>query len=135
MEDQDGNAIYLPPSENKAVIKALAFFEKGKAALKRQNYEEALVILLEADQQFSTCQSKILESVDNYAYLNIDIVWCYLCLKVRWSFFLHIKIKYILLERFTSTWREKKARSYRENPEKDLRGEYDKSYALERQRS
>ncbi|KAL5278315.1 NUB1 family protein [Megaselia abdita] len=81
MEDQDGNAIYLPPSENKAVIKALAFFEKGKAALKRQNYEEALVLLLEADEQFSTCQSKILESVDNYAYLNIDIVWCYLCLK------------------------------------------------------
>ena len=89
MEDQDGNAIYLPPAENAAIIKALAFFEKGKAAMKRSNYEEALILFLEADQLFSTCQSKILESVDNYAYLNIDIVWCYLCLKVR-CFFMKI---------------------------------------------
>lgn len=96
MEDQDGNAVYLPPSENKAVIKALAFFEKGKAALKRNNYEEALVLLLEADSQFSSCQSKILESVDNYAYLNIDIVWCYLCLKVSETQLSEQKINKIL---------------------------------------
>lgn len=83
MEDQDGKAIYLPPSENEAIMKALAYCEKGKAAMKRKHYEEALVLFLEADQQFSTCTAKILESVDNYAFLNIDIVWCYLSLKVR----------------------------------------------------
>lgn len=49
--------------------------------MQREDYEEALLLLLEADEQFSTCDSKLLESVDNYALLNLDIVWCYMCLK------------------------------------------------------
>lgn len=81
MEDQDGNPIYLPENERKALMLGLALYEKGRAALKKENYREALPLLLEADEEFATCQSKLLESVDNYALLNLDIVWCYLCLK------------------------------------------------------
>ncbi|XP_067636364.1 NEDD8 ultimate buster 1 [Eurosta solidaginis] len=81
MEDQEGNPVFLPPNENRALLMAMGYCEKARAAMKRQHYDEALILLLEADEQFSTCNSKFLESVDNYALINLDIVWCYLCLK------------------------------------------------------
>ncbi|XP_055371078.1 NEDD8 ultimate buster 1-like [Condylostylus longicornis] len=81
MEDQDGNLLHLPPNERNSIILALALYEKGRSALKRREYEEALVLFLESDEEFSSCQSEILNKVDNYALLNLDIVWCYLCLK------------------------------------------------------
>lgn len=83
MEDQDGNAINLPPEEKRALMMALAMNEKGRAALKRENYNEALIFLLEADQEYKTCNSQLLGAVDNYALLNLDIVWCYLMLHVN----------------------------------------------------
>lgn len=82
MEDQDGNAVHLPPDEKKAITMALALYEKGRTVLKRGEFAEALVLFLESDEEFSKCNSGILNSVDNYALLNLDIVWCYLCLKV-----------------------------------------------------
>ncbi|EDX03069.2 NEDD8 ultimate buster 1 [Drosophila yakuba] len=81
MEDQNGSQVYLPPSEHKALLMGLGFCEKARAAMHREHFEEALLLLLEADAYFSGCDSKFLESVDNYALLNLDIVWCYLCLK------------------------------------------------------
>lgn len=61
---------------------ALAMHEKGKVELKKENYAEALLLLLDADNEFSHCGSNLLQNVDNYALLNLDIAWCYLCLKV-----------------------------------------------------
>lgn len=81
MEDQDGNAVHLPPEEHKSLMLALAIHEKGKAALKRNHFNEALFFLLEADTEFSHCKSGLLASVDNYALLYLDIVWCYLKLR------------------------------------------------------
>ncbi|EDW84976.1 uncharacterized protein Dwil_GK12848 [Drosophila willistoni] len=81
MEDQDGNAIFLPPNENRSLLMAMGLCEKARAAMRRENYDEALLLLLEADEHFAVCNSQFLESVDNYALLNLDIVWCYLCLK------------------------------------------------------
>ncbi|XP_058462169.1 NEDD8 ultimate buster 1-like [Malaya genurostris] len=81
LEDQDGNALHLPALEKKALLMALTLYEKGKVALRKENYEEALLLFLEADSDFRTCNSQFLTVVDNYALLNMDIVWCYLCLK------------------------------------------------------
>ncbi|XP_017109096.2 NEDD8 ultimate buster 1 [Drosophila bipectinata] len=81
MEDQNGSPVFLPPAENRALLMGLGFCEKARAAMQREDYEEALLLLLEADERFATCNSQFLESVDNYALLNLDIVWCYLCLK------------------------------------------------------
>ncbi|KAL7744191.1 hypothetical protein ACLKA6_009164 [Drosophila palustris] len=81
MEDQDGNPVFLPPNENRALLTGMGYCEKARSAMHREDYEEALLLLLEADEQFNACNSKFLESVDNYALLNLDIVWCYLCLK------------------------------------------------------
>ncbi|XP_063704634.1 NEDD8 ultimate buster 1 [Culicoides brevitarsis] len=81
MEDQQGNRIYLPDAENKALKLGLALHKKGRVYLNQENFNLALVLFLEADEQFRTVASSLLESVDNYALLNLDIVWCYLCLK------------------------------------------------------
>lgn len=87
MEDQSGNTVHLPPDERRAIMIALALHEKGKAALKREQFSEALVWLLEADEEYKRCASSLLQSVDNWALLNLDVVWCYLCLKVGRVFF------------------------------------------------
>ncbi|KAJ9594376.1 hypothetical protein L9F63_014199, partial [Diploptera punctata] len=79
--DQAGNTLNLPPEEKKALVIAMSLHEKGRAALKKQDYSLALVLLLEADKEFSRCQSQLLKSVDNYALLNLDVAWCYLCLR------------------------------------------------------
>ncbi|XP_075156008.1 NEDD8 ultimate buster 1 [Haematobia irritans] len=81
MEDQDGNPVFLPPAENRALLMGMSYYEKARAAMKREQYDEALILLLESDEKFVACNSKFLESVDNYALVNLDIVWCYLCLK------------------------------------------------------
>ncbi|BFG01733.1 NEDD8 ultimate buster 1 [Drosophila madeirensis] len=81
MEDQDGNPVFLPPEENRSLLMALGFCEKAKTAMRREDYEECLLLLLEGDEKFAACQSSFLESVDNFALLNLDIVWCYMCLK------------------------------------------------------
>lgn len=82
IEDQDGNLIHIPPEEKKAIMMALAIHEKGRAALRRNAYNDALIFLLEADSEYRICNSQLLETVDNYALLNLDIVWCYIMLKV-----------------------------------------------------
>jgi len=81
MEDQDGRPIFLPPDENRSLLMAMSMYEASRAAIRREHFDEALLLLLEADELFSRCNSNILEAVDNYALINLDIVWCYLCLK------------------------------------------------------
>jgi hypothetical protein len=52
MEDQKGNPIILPQKEKKTLMLALALHEKGRSALKKENFSEALILLLDADKEF-----------------------------------------------------------------------------------
>lgn len=81
LENQDGSKVYLPKEERERLMMGLALYEKGRAAMQRENYTEALVLFLEADEEFCAGESRLFASVDNYALLNLDIVWCYFCLK------------------------------------------------------
>ncbi|XP_053670259.1 NEDD8 ultimate buster 1 [Anopheles nili] len=81
LEDQSGNAIFLPKDEKKALLMGLTLYEKGKVAMKAGRHEEALLLMLEADHDLCACNSELLNVVDNYALLNMDIVWCYLLLQ------------------------------------------------------
>ncbi|XP_065159726.1 NEDD8 ultimate buster 1-like [Atheta coriaria] len=81
LEDQHGNVIQIPAHEKQALMVAIALHEKGRSALKREDYARALVFFLDADRGFSQCNSQILQTVDNYALLDLDIAWCYLCLQ------------------------------------------------------
>ncbi|KAI5733791.1 hypothetical protein M8J76_015957 [Diaphorina citri] len=75
--DQSGKNLTLPKEEEKSLVTAMVLHEKGRAALEKKDYARALVFLLEADNRFNS----ILDSVDNYAVLNLDIAWSYLCLE------------------------------------------------------
>lgn len=81
MENQSGETVYVPENEKRALILALLLHEKGKVQLKAENFNEALIFFLEADREIGSCNSSLVQTIDNYAILNLDIVWCYLCLK------------------------------------------------------
>lgn len=76
--DQNGKQVELPKEERKAIIIAMSLHEKGRAAMKKSNYTLAIILLLEAKDEYQRCSSQLLSAVDNYGLLNLDIAWCYL---------------------------------------------------------
>ncbi|XP_067290541.1 NEDD8 ultimate buster 1 [Pseudorasbora parva] len=79
--DQKGNPLQIPNDERKALILAMGFHEKGRSLMKKRDHSAALCHLLLADEQFNKCNSALLKTVDNYAVLQLDIVWCYQALE------------------------------------------------------
>ena len=59
----------MPDNEKKSLTLALLLHEKGRTQLKTENYNEALILFLEADHELSICNSNLVQMIDNYAIL------------------------------------------------------------------
>lgn len=81
IRDQTGRRLQLPLEERRSLAVAMALSEKGRGAVRQRRWSRALLALLEADEAFGGCRSELLGAVDNYALLQLDIVWCYLQLQ------------------------------------------------------
>jgi tetratricopeptide (TPR) repeat protein len=76
LTDQNGRPITLPEQERISLLIALTLHEKGQAMMKNKEYKEALEVYTVADEEFRKLRPALLGMVDNYAYLNVDMVWC-----------------------------------------------------------
>ncbi|RDD45242.1 NEDD8 ultimate buster 1 [Trichoplax sp. H2] len=81
IRDQNGVLIPLQSTTKKSLVIAMSLHELARSYIDRKNYTEALPLLFEADKEFNQCDADILNCVDNYANLCLDIVWCYMRIK------------------------------------------------------
>eukprot|EP01100_Stratorugosa_tubuloviscum_P014110 TRINITY_DN737_c1_g1_i1.p1 TRINITY_DN737_c1_g1~~TRINITY_DN737_c1_g1_i1.p1 ORF type:complete len:567 (-),score=272.30 TRINITY_DN737_c1_g1_i1:5-1705(-) len=78
LTNQNGQPIQLAPSDRDAIVLGLTLSSKGKALADEGDFHGALEIYLQADSEgFSKCSEHILEMIDNYGVLCLDIVWLY----------------------------------------------------------
>nr|XP_055072766.1 NEDD8 ultimate buster 1-like [Misgurnus anguillicaudatus] len=75
--DQEGNTLQIPDRDKKALMMAMGFNEKGRALMKNKQFKPAISYLKMAEDQFKQCDPTILNALDNFAILQLDIVWCY----------------------------------------------------------
>lgn len=79
LQNQNGFTLKLSENDQSCLTIAMILHEKSKISIKKKDFLKALILLAEAEKEFLNCQDKsLLQNVDNYALLNLDIIWCYL---------------------------------------------------------
>ncbi|XP_046850929.1 NEDD8 ultimate buster 1-like [Xenia sp. Carnegie-2017] len=81
ISDQNGKRLQLPEDERKSLVLAMTLHEQGRRMAEQRQYADALPLFLAAEEEFRQCRSEVLNAVDNYAILCLDVVWCYLQLQ------------------------------------------------------
>jgi len=79
VENQNGSKVKMDPEDNKNIVVAMTLHDKGLKTLERNEYDISLKYLEEADGAFTKLKDQqLLEQIDNYARLCLDITWCLL---------------------------------------------------------
>ncbi|XP_069770910.1 NEDD8 ultimate buster 1-like [Narcine bancroftii] len=72
-----GEMINLPKGEKAVFLTALILHEVARWNMKRKDYKQALVFLKHAENEFRLCTKELINCIDNYGVLHLDITWCY----------------------------------------------------------
>jgi hypothetical protein len=75
LQDQNGRAVHLPEKDRVALVQGMTLHEKGKAALARKDYKDAVEWFTLAEASFANCDPKVVATVDNMAFLCLDLVY------------------------------------------------------------
>jgi hypothetical protein len=79
VQNQDGTKVKMDPEDNKYIVMAMTLHDKGIKIMERAEFDISLKYLLESDSAFTKLKDQnLLEQIDNYARLCIDITWCLL---------------------------------------------------------
>jgi Holliday junction resolvasome RuvABC DNA-binding subunit len=97
--DQHGTPMKLPEDQRQALMVGMALHGKGNAFWRQQDPHLALGCLVEADKRFRRCPEKLLQVMDNYGFIHLDIVWIYVLLADP-SFLDHAALHLRLAEEF-----------------------------------
>jgi len=79
VQNQDGTKVKMDPEDNKYIVMAMSLHDKGIKMIEKSEFDISLKYLLESDSAFTKLKDQnLLEQIDNYAKLCIDITWCLL---------------------------------------------------------
>lgn len=79
VENQFGAQMNLDPEDRKNIIKGMTLHEKGKKKVEKDDIDTGIKFFLEADSAFQAIKDPtLINSIDNYALLCLDINWAYL---------------------------------------------------------
>ncbi|XP_074579653.1 uncharacterized protein LOC141836135 [Curcuma longa] len=82
LENQSGQKMVLESeSDRKALMLGLMLHNNARSLIKKQEFREALDVLLMGEEALSLCDPKFTEIVDNIPMLQLDVVWCYFMLQ------------------------------------------------------
>lgn len=82
LEDQSGQKLKLgSETDQKGAMMGVMLHTNGKSLVEKEKYKDALDVLLMAEESFSLCDPKLIEMIDNFPILQLDIVWCYFMLR------------------------------------------------------
>ncbi|XP_078443607.1 ubiquitin-associated (UBA)/TS-N domain-containing protein isoform X2 [Wolffia australiana] len=82
LENQAGEKVMFgSETDQRAVMMGLMLHANGKKLVKKKTYRDALDVLMMAEEAFSLCDPKVIQMVDNFPILELDIVWCYFMLR------------------------------------------------------
>jgi hypothetical protein len=80
--NQDGRRMQLLPADQKALKVGMALHDRAKAIAKQGDLRTALELFLRADTEgFSKCSKELVNCIDNYGLLCLDIAWTWYQLK------------------------------------------------------
>jgi hypothetical protein len=76
--DSSGNLVSMSHGDRLAFLTALGLHAIGRQRMRENRLESALVLLLQADQEWGRLNESWRVRVDNYGLLQLDVCWIYL---------------------------------------------------------
>ncbi|CAL5222997.1 g5442 [Coccomyxa viridis] len=81
LETQDGQPVLMNDTDREALVMGMTLHDKAQQFLQKEEFREALDVLLLAEESFQCCKDDLLKYIDNLGLLLMDTVWCFFQLR------------------------------------------------------